>query len=144
MEAANGPTTFEADQILRDRGVTVLPDLFVNSGGVTVSYFEWVKNLGHMRFGLLERRRQETRNEQIVEMLETMTGSAFPAHRLAEFMQGSREIDLVRSGLDDVMRAAYERMTSVLHTRPGVPDLRTAAYILAIESIIDAYKASGI
>ena len=144
VEAANGPTTFEADQILRERGVTVLPDLFVNSGGVTVSYFEWVKNLGHMRFGLLDRRRQESRNQQIVEMLETMTGSGFPPDRLVEFMQGSREIDLVRSGLDDIMRAAYGRMSSVLHTRPGVPDLRAAAYILAIESIVDAYKASGI
>ena len=144
VEAANGPVTFEADKILRERGITVLPDLFVNSGGVTVSYFEWVKNLGHIRFGLFERRRQETRNQRMVEMLETMTGSPLPANRLAEFMEGGREIDLVRSGLDDIMRAAYERMSGVLHSRSGVPDLRTAAYILAIESIVDAYKASGI
>ena len=144
VEAANGPVGFEGDRILRDRGITVLPDIYVNSGGVTVSYFEWVRNLGHIRFGLLDHSRQEDQNRRIAEMLEAMTGSTIPPEQRAAFVRGSEEIDLVRSGLDEVMRGAYRRMADIRRSRSGVPDFRTAAYVLAIESIADAYKSSGI
>ncbi|ESZ25767.1 Glu/Leu/Phe/Val dehydrogenase [Mesorhizobium sp. L2C066B000] len=107
VEAANGPVTFEADKVLRTRGVTILPDLYVNAGGVVVSYFEWVKNLTHIPFGLMERRRRERRNQTIAAALERMTGKEFPADIRDEFLEGGAEIDLVRSGLEDVMRSTW-------------------------------------
>ena len=144
VEAANGPTSYEGDRILAAKGTTILPDLFVNAGGVIVSYFEWVENLSHIRFGLLERRRQETRNQQIAEALEKMTGSPFPADSLADFIEGGREIDLIRSGLDEMMRAAYAEMTGLLNDRSEVEDFRTAAFMIAIQRIVGAYGAIGI
>lgn len=144
VEAANGPVSFEGDSILRERGVVVLPDLFVNSGGVVVSYFEWVKNLSHIRFGLLERRRQEHRYSIIAEEIERMTRGKFTPDRLTEFVQGSREIDLVRSGLEDMMRGAFERMIALRSANRAIPDFRTAAYILAIQNVVGAYEAIGI
>ncbi|WP_245417853.1 Glu/Leu/Phe/Val family dehydrogenase [Cohaesibacter celericrescens] len=144
VEAANGPISYSGDQILREKGVTVMPDIYVNSGGVTVSYFEWIKNLGHMRLGLLDHQRQETQNRRIAEMLESMTGVKIPKDQWDAFVRGSDEIDLVRSGLDEMMRQAFQRMVEVYQTREGVEDLRTAAYVLAIESVANSYKASGI
>ena len=144
VEAANGPTTYDADKILKERGVVILPDIYVNSGGVTVSYFEWIKNLGHMRLGLLDHQRQESQNRQIAEMLESMTGVKIPEEQWKAFVRGSEEIDLVRSGLEEMMRKAFGHMLSVYRERNGVDDLRTAAYVLAIETVANAYKSSGI
>ncbi len=144
VEGANGPLSLEADRILSEKGVTVLPDIFVSAGGVIVSYFEWVENLSHIRFGLLERRRQEYRNQQIADILEKMTGRPFPAHRLADFVKASDEVDLIRSGLDDMMRSAFGQITTVMDSRSEVRDFRTASYMIAIQRIVDAYKALGI
>ncbi|MDX9859955.1 MAG: Glu/Leu/Phe/Val dehydrogenase [Rhodospirillales bacterium] len=144
VEAANGPISIDGDRILMDRGVTVLPDILVNAGGVVVSYFEWVENLSHIRFGLLERRRQEYRNQQIADILEKMTGRPFPSNRLADFVKPSNEVDLIRSGLDDMMRSAYAQVTTLMNSRPEVRDFRTAAYMVAIQRVVDAYKALGI
>jgi glutamate dehydrogenase (NAD(P)+) len=143
-EAANGPVSFQAERVLLGNGVVILPDLFVNAGGVVVSYFEWVKNLTHIPFGLMERRRRERRNSQITTALETMTGKVFPEDMRDEFLEGGQEIDLVRSGLDDVMRGAYERMAAVLKENPQIKDFRTAGYYVALKEIADAYKAIGI
>ena len=143
VEAANGPTTFEADKILRDRGIVVLPDLYVNAGGVVVNYFEWVKNLTHIPFGLMERRHQEASHQVLARSLEAMTGTPFPLETASQFLQGAREIDLVRSGLDDIMRSAYGQIKFVWSTA-GIPDLRTAAYSIAIRHCADAYGAIGI
>jgi glutamate dehydrogenase (NAD(P)+) len=143
VEAANGPTTFEADKILRDRGIVVLPDLYVNAGGVVVSYFEWVKNLTHIPFGLMERRHQEASHQLLARSLEAMTGAPFPLETAGLFLQGAREIDLVRSGLDDIMRSAYGQIKTVWSTA-GIPDLRTAAYSIAIGRCAEAYSAIGI
>ncbi|WP_051252113.1 Glu/Leu/Phe/Val family dehydrogenase [Rhizobium etli] len=143
-EAANGPVAFAAEKVLLDKGIVILPDLFVNAGGVIVSYFEWVKNLTHIPFGLMERRRRERRNHQITQALETMTGKAFPEEMRDEFLEGGSEIDLVRSGLDDVMRGAYENMSRTLRDFPDIKDLRTAACRIALNRIAEAYKAIGI
>ncbi|MGR9459401.1 Glu/Leu/Phe/Val family dehydrogenase (plasmid) [Rhizobium leguminosarum] len=143
-EAANGPIAAEAEPIIWRNGVVILPDLFVNAGGVIVSYFEWVKNLTHIPFGLMERRRRERRNSQITAVLETMTGKDFPEDIRDEFLEGGSELDLVRSGLDDVMRGAYEKMSQTLRDHPEIKDFRTAAYHIALSRIADAYKAIGI
>jgi len=144
VEAANGPTTFEADAILRDRGLVVLPDLYVNGGGVVVSYFEWVKNLTHIPFGLMERRHHEASHKILARSLETMTGASFPLETASSFLKGAREIDLVRSWLDDIMRSAYGQISAIWNGRSGIPDLRYAAYSIAISRCADAYSAIGI
>ncbi|MBO9136478.1 Glu/Leu/Phe/Val dehydrogenase [Rhizobium sp. B230/85] len=144
VEGANGPTTFEAEAQLLERGIVILPDLFVNAGGVVVSYFEWVKNITHIPFGLMERRRRERRNHQITNVLETMTGQSFPADHRDNFLEGGSEIDLVRSGLEDIMRNAYDKMAEVLRTHPGVTDYRTAAYLISLTKIAESYQAIGI
>lgn len=144
VEAANGPATYEADKILQERGKIILPDLFVNAGGVTVSYFEWVKNLTHISFGLMERRRHERNNQRLAELMESMTGKNFPAADVEDFLRGPREIDLVRSGLEDIMREAYGGMARVWHENKDIPDLRTAGYNIAIRRISEAYNAIGL
>ncbi|RWE21554.1 MAG: Glu/Leu/Phe/Val dehydrogenase [Mesorhizobium sp.] len=144
VEAANGPVTFEADKMLRSRGITILPDLYVNAGGVVVSYFEWVKNLTHIPFGLMERRRRARRNQTIAAALERMTGKEFPADMRDEFLEGGAEIDLVRSGLEDVMRGAWNNIADLLEAQPDLGDYRTAAYVTAIRRVAAAYEAIGI
>ena len=144
VEAANGPISKEADAILNARNIAVLPDLFVNAGGVVVSYFEWVKNLTHIPFGLMDRRRRERSRATIASCLERMTGKPIPEDLRDDLLDGGGEIDLVRSGLDDVMRNAYERISFVHHTREEITDFRTAAYVLAISEIADAYQVIGI
>ena len=144
VEAANGPVTYEADQILRDRGVTVLPDVFVNAGGVTVSYFEWTRNLSHMRFGRLQRRYDELRGQNVVEAMETISGNELPKDMSRQISKGANELDLVRSGLDDTMRMAFQDIREVMKTYPDIKDYRTAAYVLAITKIAQSYYDLGL
>src|SRR5690625_3462912 len=143
-EAANGPVTFEADKILRERGKVLIPDIFLNAGGLTVSYFEWIKNLSHIGFGRLERRFQETRGQQIVDAIEETTGQKVSDQIKSWLVRGADEMDLVRSGLDDTMRAAYQSIRYVCHRRDDVPDWRTAAFVVAIEKIVRSYVMLGI
>ena len=149
IEAANGPVTAGADEILRNKGTVIIPDMFANAGGVTVSYFEWVKNLSHIRFGRMQRRQEESRHNLIVEELERLSeqlGDAWSmtANFKEKYLRGAGELELVRSGLDDTMRAAYQAMREVWHTRDDVTDLRTAAYIVAIERVSSSYRAKGL
>ena len=149
VEAANGPVTAEADEILRERGVVVLPDLYVNAGGVTVSYFEWVKNLQHIRFGRMQRREEEARNRMMLEEMERMAKAVGNGFTLSEpfrrrFLTGADELELVRAGLDDTMRNAYAPMRDLWHGRDDVGDLRTAAYMVAIEKVAKSYQAKAL
>jgi glutamate dehydrogenase (NAD(P)+) len=144
IEAANGPVTAGADQILRRKGVVIVPDMYANAGGVIVSYFEWVKNLSHIRFGRMERRREETRHDLLIAGLEEMTGQRFPPALKARYLQGASELDLVRSGLDDAMRSAYQTMRETWRSRDDVPDLRVAAYLVAIDRVASSYASLGI
>jgi glutamate dehydrogenase (NAD(P)+) len=149
VEAANGPVTSAADEILQQRGITVIPDLYANAGGVTVSYFEWVKNLSHIRFGRMQRRQEEGRHEMLVTELERLSSdkglgwSLSPGFK-TQYLRGAGEIELVRSGLDDTMRAAYQTIRETRLTYPGVKDLRTAAYLVAINRVADSYRAKGL
>jgi len=143
-EAANGPVTFEADSILNQRGITILPDAYVNAGGVVVSYFEWVRNLSHMRFGRMERRLDELRGQHIVRALESISDHVVPKAIRTELMKGANELDLVNSGLDDSMRLAYQTIRQTLHEHDKIEDLRTAAFAIAIEKISRSYIDIGV
>ena len=121
VEAANGPVTAGADEILRQKGVLIIPDMYANAGGVTVSYFEWVKNLSHIRFGRMQRRQEEGRHQLLID-----------------------ELELVRSGLDDTMRGAYQSIREVWHSREDVTDMRVAAYLVAIDRVAKSYRSKGL
>ncbi len=144
VEGANGPVTYEGEKILTRRGAVVLPDIFVNSGGVVVSYFEWTKNLSHMRFGRLQRRYEETRAMHQLTALESLTGQQVPEWMREEIVQGASELDLVRSGLDDAMREAYRQIREVMAESDEIPDMRTAAYVIAVDKIARWYRVQGI
>ncbi|MCE0506843.1 MULTISPECIES: Glu/Leu/Phe/Val family dehydrogenase [unclassified Roseivivax] len=149
IEAANGPITAGADQKLRERGIVVIPDLYANAGGVTVSYFEWVKNLSHIRFGRMQRRLEEGQHALVVSELERLSEALDGKWALSEdfkkvYMQGASELELVRSGLDDTMRVAYQSMREPWIERGDVTDLRTSAYMVAIDRVSQAYRAKGL
>ncbi len=149
IEAANGPVTAGADEILRERGTVIIPDMYANAGGVTVSYFEWVKNLSHIRFGRMNRRNEEAHALLLVDELERLSADRGLGWELSpdfkqRFLQGADELTLVRSGLDDTMRTAYQSMRAVWHERQEVPDLRTAAFIVAIDRVAASYRAKGL
>ncbi|MCZ6773220.1 MAG: Glu/Leu/Phe/Val dehydrogenase [Proteobacteria bacterium] len=143
-EAANGPVTFEADRILKQQGITVLPDAYVNAGGVTVSYFEWIRNLAHIRFGRMERRYDEMRGQYNVDALEELTDRKIPDAVRRNLVKGADELDLVRSGLDDTMRLAYQQIREELHSNAAIDDFRTAAFAVAIRKISRSYLDIGI
>ncbi len=138
-EAANGPVTYAADKLLRDRGVVIIPDAFLNAGGVVVSYFEWVQNISHIRFGRLQRRLDEGRGNYYTTALEELTGKAVPEKLRSWIGHGADELDLVRSGLDDTMRLAFQEMLARREENPKIKDLRTAAFSVAIEKIAQSY-----
>ena len=149
IEAANGPVTAGADEILREKAVVIIPDLYANAGGVTVSYFEWVKNLSHIRFGRMQRRNEEAHAMLLVKELERLSADKELGWNLSpdfkrRYLQGADELALVRSGLDDTMRTAYQSFAEVWRTRKDVPDLRTAAFIVAIDKVAASYKAKGL
>jgi glutamate dehydrogenase (NAD(P)+) len=149
IEAANGPVTAGADDILRHKGTVIIPDMYANAGGVTVSYFEWVKNLSHIRFGRIGRRQEEARHELIVKELERLNRGIGDAWEMSpnfkqKYLRGAGELELVRSGLDDTMRAAYQSMREVWRGREDVTDLRTAAYLVSIARVAESYRAMGL
>ncbi|WP_445942526.1 Glu/Leu/Phe/Val family dehydrogenase [Roseicyclus sp.] len=149
IEAANGPVTAGADEILRNKGTVIIPDLYANAGGVTVSYFEWVKNLSHIRFGRMQRRQEESRHQLLVDELERISRDSSINWTLSpgfkeKYLRGAGELELVRSGLDDTMRAAYQSMREVWWQHDGVQDLRTAGFLVSIGRVAEAYQAKGI
>jgi glutamate dehydrogenase (NAD(P)+) len=143
-EAANGPTTPEADAILTKRGVMVVPDAYINAGGVTVSYFEWVKNLGHVRFGRMQKRFEQGAYARLLEAVEGVTNRKFTADEVARVTQGASEEDLVNSGLEETMVGAYHPIRKEWKDRKGTVDLRTAAMIVAIDKVALSYAQLGI
>ncbi|WP_424986484.1 Glu/Leu/Phe/Val family dehydrogenase [Microbulbifer sp. S227A] len=149
IEAANGPITAGADDILRAKGTVIIPDMYANAGGVTVSYFEWVKNLSHIRFGRMQRRQEEARHQLVVDELERLDRYLGDAWSMSpdfkkKYLRGADELELVRSGLDDTMRTAYQSMREVWHGRDDVEDLRTSAYLVSINKVAASYRAKGL
>jgi len=141
-EAANGPVTVEAEEILLKKGVLIIPDVYLNAGGVTVSYFEWLRNLSHVRFGRLSKRFEERTFSRILEVIEDLTGKKVPIELVQEVAHGADEEDLVNSGLEETMVTAYQEIQAV--RRKHNVDLRTAAFISAIEKVAKSYMELGI
>jgi len=143
-EAANGPLTPEADEVFIKKGVLVVPDMYLNAGGVTVSYFEWLKNLSHVRYGRMEKRFTENQNRQMLEQMETVTGKKVSDKDRDEIIQGPDEVDLVRSGLEETMIAATREVMDCWKANPAIPDMRTASYVVAINKVGTSYAELGI
>jgi glutamate dehydrogenase (NAD(P)+) len=142
VEGANGPVTADASEKLLARGVLIVPDIYTNAGGVTVSYFEWVKNLSHMRFGRMEKRFQEHTNEQIIDAAEALAGKKLSPEARKRATEAAGEEELVNSGLEETMVAAYAELRTIQHA--SNVDLRTAAFMNAIGKVALAYTQRGI
>ena len=130
--------------VLVKKGALILPDTYLNAGGVTVSYFEWVKNLSHVRFGRMQKRFEEQAYGRILGAVEKLTGKSFSPEEMAEFCQGPSEKDLVISGLEETMASAYQQLLEVRARYSGRIDLRTAAFICAIDKIATTYGDMGV
>ncbi|MGJ7029835.1 Glu/Leu/Phe/Val family dehydrogenase [Niabella hirudinis] len=143
-EAANGPLTPEADEIFLQKHVLVVPDMYLNAGGVTVSYFEWLKNLSHVRYGRLEKRFTENVNTTILEELEHLSGKKVAEKNRKMIMHGADEVDLVYSGLEETMIGATREIMEEWRSNPDIPDMRTAAYVVAINKVATTYAELGI
>ena len=144
LEGANGPTTPDADPIFRDKGILVIPDIYANAGGVTVSYFEWVKNLSHVRFGRMSKRHEMASELAMLRTIEAATGKQFSDEERKRLAKGPDEQDLVNSGLEETMIAAYHELVQTKEKHLGVPDLRIAAFLTAIHKVARSYMELGI
>ncbi|WP_282092489.1 Glu/Leu/Phe/Val family dehydrogenase [Epibacterium ulvae] len=143
VEAANGPVTADAEEILTQRGILVLPDLYVNAGGVVVSYFEWVKNITHLPFGLMDKRQNASTGQAVVAALEEISGRPLQDGQRKQIARETSEIDLVRSGLEEIMTRAFDDIMHCQRTQK-VDTLRMAAYVVTITRIADYYRAIGL
>ncbi len=143
-EAANGPTSPEADAILSANGAIVIPDMYLNAGGVTVSYFEWLKNLSHVRYGRMEKRFTENMNKHILGQIENLTGKEVSENEKRFIEHGASEEDLVHSGLEETMVEATHEIMNCWRGNPNIPDMRTAAYVVAINKVGTSYAELGI
>lgn len=142
-EAANGPINFGAEGILRAKGTYILPDIYLNAGGVTVSYFEWLKNKAGVSFDRMTSRHEELIKHELVDQMEKLTGRNLDAHIRARLIQGPGELELVRAALDQTMTHAFGKIHHVWKQR-DLPGLRTASFLLAIERVSDSYRYHGI
>lgn len=143
-EGANGPVNPEAERKLLKRGVFIIPDIYLNAGGVTVSYFEWLKNLSHVRFGRMQKRYDETSMTGVIELVERLTQKSISPKEKAMIARGAEEIDLVNSGLEETMIYAYRQIRDIWKRNKDIKDLRTAAFVNAINKVADDYMALGI
>jgi glutamate dehydrogenase (NAD(P)+) len=143
-EAANGPLTPEADEVFAQKGTLVVPDMYLNAGGVTVSYFEWLKNLSHVRYGRMEKRFTENMNHHILSQLEGLTGKKVSDAERRFIEHGADEVDLVHSGLEETMITATREIMDIWKANPAIPDMRTAAYVCAIDKVGTSYTELGI
>ncbi|HRD43574.1 MAG TPA: Glu/Leu/Phe/Val dehydrogenase, partial [Ferruginibacter sp.] len=143
-EAANGPCTPEADDVFAKKGILCIPDMYLNAGGVTVSYFEWLKNLSHVRYGRMEKRFTENQNSHILSTMETLTDKKVSEKERKFIMHGPEEVDLVHSGLEETMISATREIMEIWQSNPAIPDMRTAAYVNAINKVATSYAELGI
>jgi len=143
-EAANGPTTVKAQEILLEKGTLIIPDFYLNAGGVTVSYFEWLKNLSHVRYGRMEKRFEETTNRRLIEVMEQLSGKQLTADTREQAIHGPDEEDIVNSGLEETMVRAYHELLDARNQNDDINDFRTAAFVVAIDKVARSYQELGI
>jgi len=143
-EGANGPLTPEADEVFIQKGILVVPDMYLNAGGVTVSYFEWLKNLSHVRYGRMEKRFTENLNAHILGTIEELTTKKVSQRERDFILHGPEEADLVYSGLEETMITATHEIMNAWKNNPKIPDMRTAAYVVAIDKVATSYNELGI
>lgn len=143
-EAANGPITADAEEILLKKGVIIMPDMYLNAGGVTVSYFEWLKNLSHMRFGRMEKRFNQNTYNNIISKVEELTGKTIDARDRSMIARGADEVDLVRSGLEETMVNSFYQIHDTMAKYPKIRDYRTAAFVLALNKVASDYTTLGV
>jgi glutamate dehydrogenase (NAD(P)+) len=136
--------TPEADDHFAKKGTIVIPDMYLNAGGVTVSYFEWLKNLSHVRYGRMEKRFTENVNSSILSQIEELTGKKSNEQARKLIMHGPDEVDLVYSGLEETMINATHEIMNAWRENPAIPDMRTAAYVVAINKVATIYAELGI
>jgi glutamate dehydrogenase (NAD(P)+) len=144
VEGANGPVTSLAEEILLKKGVFIMPDMYVNAGGVIVSYFEWLKNISHVRFGRLDKRFEEGSNTRLIDTIERLTGKSLATHERSIVARGADEEDIVNSGLEDTMIGAYHAIMDTLREDKRYNDMRTAAFVNSIQKIGQSYASLGI
>jgi glutamate dehydrogenase (NAD(P)+) len=143
-EGANGPTTPGAEQYFVENGGIIIPDMYCNSGGVTVSYFEWLKNLSHVAFGRMGKRYEESSISSLLNTIESMTGNSLSADQRKKLIKGASELELVNSGLEDTMISAYHEIREIKNSKKEIDNLRTAAFIGAINKIAISYQNLGV
>lgn len=142
-EAANGPVDADAEKILLERGVFLIPDVYLNAGGVIVSYFEWLKNLSHVSFDRMTSRYTEMSREHLLNAVEQIVGRSIPVEQRAMIVSGPTELDLVRTSLGETMARSYHAIHDHWKVR-DTGDLRTAAYSYAIDLVAKSHLAHGI
>lgn len=143
-EAANGPITADAEQILLDKGIVIVPDMYLNAGGVTVSYFEWLKNLSHMRFGRMDKRFNQNAYGNLVKVIENLTGKSVSTKERSMLVRGADEVDLVRSGLEETMITSFHQIMESYNAKEAVKDLRTAAFVTSLSKVASDYITLGV
>jgi len=142
-EAANGPITYRADEKLKNKGKVVIPDIYANAGGVTVSYFEWIRNISHIRMGRLNKRYEEHRGETILKALNQISLNKLPKDTINQLVYGANEEDIISSGLEDTMRVAFQEILEMKSSH-NLDDYRMAAYAIALKKIEKSYMELGI
>ena len=141
IEAANGPISFEADQKLFEKGVVIIPDIYVNAGGVVVSYFEWVKDISHIRFGRVEKRFQEQKILDIIDLIDKKTNTKTDFDTIKKIIHGADEEDLAFSGLEDSMRNAF---IEIYNAKKQIKrSFRDSAYYVSLKKIRNFYTVEG-
>lgn len=144
VEGANGPVTPFAEDILEKQGSVVLPDMLMNAGGVTVSYFEWLKNLQHVRFGRMTKKWEERSKRLIMDELNRMApeGMSLSIEAARAFVKGPSEVDIVYSGLEDTMNAALRETVETANRLKC--NYRSAAFVNCVDKIAVTYREAGI
>lgn len=143
-EAANGPITADAEQTLLDKGIVIVPDMYLNAGGVTVSYFEWLKNLSHMRFGRMDKRFNQNTYGNLVKVIENLTGKSITDQERSILVRGADEVDLVRSGLEETMITSFNQIMDTYDKHEDINDLRTAAFVTSLAKVASDYITLGV
>lgn len=142
-EGANGPITYRANKKLLEKKKVIIPDIYANAGGVTVSYFEWIRNTSHIRMGRLNKRYEEDRGEAIIKAIQSISDKTIPKNLIKQLVHGANEEDIIASGLEDTMRTSFQDMLENKE-KYDLDSYRMSAYAVALKKIEKSYLELGI